>query len=212
MHTVSSVQEALSDIQRGKIVIIVDDEKRENEGDFMIAARHVTPEVINFMAIHGKGLICAPLTEKRCKELQLDLMVPNDKNSSLFTTPFTISVDLLGHGTTTGISASDRAKTVQALIDPHTNPGDLGRPGHIFPLRAAEGGVLARNGHTEAAVDLARLAGLEPAAVIVEILNADGTMARLPDLIKIAEKFNFKIIAIKELIHLLSASAKPSTR
>jgi len=200
IHTFSSIPDAIKEIQQGKMVIIVDDEDRENEGDFMTAARNVTPEVINFMAAEGRGLICSPLSQKRCDELQLDLMVPPDKNSSVYHTPFTVSVDLLGHGCTTGISASDRAKTIQALINPMTKPQDLGRPGHIFPLRAVAGGVLERNGHTEAAVDLAELAGMEPAAVIVEIMNPDGTMARLPQLKKIAKKCNLKIVSIKSLI------------
>jgi 3,4-dihydroxy 2-butanone 4-phosphate synthase/GTP cyclohydrolase II len=195
LHT---IEEAIEDIKQGKVVIVVDDEDRENEGDFVTAARNATPEVINFMATHGRGLICAPLVESRCKELGLELMVP--QNTALHETPFTVSVDLIGHGCTTGISASDRAKTIQALINPETKPEDLARPGHIFPLMAREGGVLRRAGHTEAAIDLARLAGFEPAGVIVEIMNEDGTMARLPDLIKIAEKFNLKIISIEDLI------------
>ncbi len=194
----NTIEEAIEDIKQGKVVIVVDDEDRENEGDFVTAARNATPEVINFMATHGRGLICAPLIESRCKELGLELMVP--QNTALHETPFTISVDLIGHGCTTGISASDRAKTIQALINPETKPEDLARPGHIFPLMAREGGVLRRAGHTEAAIDLARLAGFEPAGVIVEIMNEDGTMARLPDLIKIAEKFNLKIISIEDLI------------
>lgn len=196
--TLDSIESAIEDIKQGKIVIVVDDEDRENEGDFVAAARSVTPEMINFMATHGRGLICAPLIESRCTELDLGLMVPN--NTAVYETPFTISVDLIGHGCTTGISASDRAKTVQALIDPETKPSDLGKPGHIFPLRAKEGGVLRRAGHTEAAIDLARLAGFEPAGVIVEIMNEDGTMARLPQLQEIAIKFNLKLISIKDLI------------
>lgn len=193
-----SIESAIEDIKAGKVVIVVDDEDRENEGDFVAAARSVTPEMINFMATHGRGLICAPLVESRCTELDLGLMVPN--NTAVYETPFTVSVDLIGHGCTTGISASDRAKTVQALIDPKTKPSDLGKPGHIFPLRAKEGGVLRRAGHTEAAIDLARLAGFEPAGVIVEIMNEDGTMARLPQLKEIAEKFNLKLVSIKDLI------------
>ncbi len=180
------------------MVIVVDDEDRENEGDFVIAARMVTPEVINFMSSEGRGLICAPVAEDRCDELGLDLMV--NSNTSLHETPFTVSVDLLGHGCTTGISTHDRAKTIQALIDPATKPGDLGRPGHIFPLRAKKGGVLRRTGHTEATIDLARLAGFEAAGVLVEIMNEDGTMARLPQLREIAKKFDLKIISIRDLI------------
>lgn len=183
----NTVEEGIEDIKAGKILIVVDDEDRENEGDFVIAARCVTPEVINFMATHGRGLICAPLIEDRCDELGLDLMVSN--NNSLYETPFTVSIDLIGHGCTTGISASDRAKTILALINPETKPEDFAKPGHIFPLRAKRGGVLRRTGHTEAAIDLARLAGFEPAGVIVEIMNEDGTMARVPDLMKIAERF-----------------------
>jgi 3,4-dihydroxy 2-butanone 4-phosphate synthase/GTP cyclohydrolase II len=193
-----SIESAIEDIKAGKIVIVVDDEERENEGDFVVAARHVTPEVINFMSKYGRGLICVPLLEERCEELGLDLMVNN--NTALHETAFTVSVDLLGHGCTTGISAHDRAKTVMALIDPTTQPEDLGKPGHIFPLRAKKGGVLRRAGHTEATIDLARLAGLEPAGVLVEIMNDDGSMARLADLKKIAAKFDFKMISIKALI------------
>ncbi|HEY8387332.1 MAG TPA: 3,4-dihydroxy-2-butanone-4-phosphate synthase, partial [Parasegetibacter sp.] len=193
-----SVESAIEDIRQGKMVIVVDDEDRENEGDFVIAARHATPEVINFMSKHGRGLICAALTEERCAELGLELMV--NTNTSLHETAFTVSVDLLGNGCTTGISAQDRAKTIQALIDPATHPSQLGRPGHIFPLRAKKGGVLRRTGHTEATIDLARLAGFEPAGVLVEIMNDDGTMARLPELEKIAEKFDLKIVSIKDLI------------
>ena len=193
-----SIESAIQDIKVGKIVIVVDDEDRENEGDFVIAAHFVTPEVINFMSKYGRGLICIRLLEERCDELGLDLMVNN--NTALHETAFTVSVDLLGHGCTTGISAQDRAKTVQALIDPSTKPEELGKPGHIFPLRAKKGGVLRRAGHTEATIDLARLAGLEPAGVLVEIMNDDGTMARLPELKEIAKKFDFKIISIKELI------------
>lgn len=193
-----SIESAIEDIRAGKMVIVVDDEDRENEGDFITAARNVTPEVINFMSKHGRGLICAPLLEERCRELGLELMVNN--NTALHETAFTVSVDLLGHGCTTGISAHDRAKTIQALIDPATKPSDLGKPGHIFPLVAKKGGVLRRAGHTEATVDLARLAGFEPAGVLVEIMNDDGSMARLPELQEIAEKFDFKIISIKDLI------------
>ena len=192
------IEEAIADIQAGKVVIVVDDEDRENEGDFLTAARNATPEVVNFMATHGRGLICAPLTEKRCEELGLNLMV--QQNSATYETPFTVSVDLNGHGCTTGISTSDRSKTILALIDPNIDPNELGKPGHIFPLRAKDGGVLRRAGHTEAAVDLSRLAGFEPAGVIVEILNEDGTMARLPQLIEIAKKFDLKIVSIAELI------------
>lgn len=194
----NSIEEAIAEIQAGKVVIVVDDQDRENEGDFLTAARNATPEVVNFMATHGRGLICAPLTQERCKELDLDLMV--HQNSATYETPFTISVDLNGHGCTTGISTSDRSKTILALIHEDTQPEDLGRPGHIFPLRAKGGGVLRRAGHTEAAVDLARLAGFEPAGVIVEILNEDGTMARLPQLIEIAQKFDLKIVSIADLI------------
>lgn len=193
-----SIEEAIEDIRNGKVVIVVDDADRENEGDFVAAARSVTPEMINFMATHGRGLICAPLVEDRCEELGLELMVT--KNNATHETPFTVSVDLLGHGCTTGISASDRAKTVQALIDPNTDPNELGKPGHIFPLKARSGGVLRRAGHTEAAIDLARLAGFEPAGVIVEIMNEDGTMSRLPELRVIADKFDLKLVTIKDLI------------
>ena len=194
----NTVEEALEDIKKGKLVIVVDDEDRENEGDFVTAARNANPELINFMATHGRGLICTPLIEERCDELGLELMV--DSNNSHFDTPFTVSVDLIGEGCSTGISATDRAKTVQALISPETKPKDLGKPGHIFPLRAKAGGVLRRAGHTEAAVDLSRLAGYEPAGLIVEIMNEDGSMARLPQLKKIAEKFDLKIISIEDLI------------
>ena len=193
-----SIESAVKDYKQGKIVIVVDDEDRENEGDFVTAARNVTPEIINFMSKHGRGLICAPITAERCDELRLNLMVEN--NTVLHQTPFTVSVDLIGHGCTTGISAHDRAKTVQALIDPNTKPEDLGRPGHIFPLRARSEGVLRRAGHTEATVDFARLAGFEPAGVLVEIMNDDGTMARLPQLKEIAKKFDLKIVSIKDLI------------
>jgi 3,4-dihydroxy 2-butanone 4-phosphate synthase/GTP cyclohydrolase II len=194
----NKIEEALEDIKAGKIIIVVDDENRENEGDFLTAAENATPEVINFMATQGRGLICAPLTEKRCIELKLDLMVGH--NTAVHETNFTVSVDLIGHGCTTGVSASDRSKTIRALIDPSTTPDDLGRPGHIFPLMAKEGGVLRRTGHTEAAVDLARLAGMEPAGVLVEIMKEDGEMARLPDLMVIAKQLNLKIISIKDLI------------
>jgi len=194
----NTIESAIEDIKNGKIVIVVDDEDRENEGDFIVAAHHATPEVINFMSKHGRGLICVTLLEERCNELGLELMVNN--NTALHETAFTVSVDLLGHGCTTGISAHDRSKTIQALIDPNTKPEELGKPGHIFPLRAKKGGVLRRAGHTEAACDLARLAGLEPAGVLVEILNEDGTMARLPQLQEVAQKFDFKIISIKDLI------------
>jgi 3,4-dihydroxy 2-butanone 4-phosphate synthase/GTP cyclohydrolase II len=194
----NKVEEAIEDIKAGKIIIVVDDEDRENEGDFLAAASHATPEVINFMATHGRGLICAPLTVQRCKELALNLMV--GENTATFETNFTVSVDLNGNGCTTGISASDRSKTILALINPETKPEDLGRPGHIFPLIAKNGGVLRRAGHTEAAVDLAVLAGLEPAGVICEIMNEDGEMARLPELLVLAKQLNMKIISIKDLI------------
>ena len=192
------IEDAIEDIKNGKVIIVVDDEDRENEGDFLTAARNVTPEVINFMATHGRGLICTPITEQRCLELGLDMMV--GENTATHATAFTISIDLLGKGCTTGISAHDRAKTVQALIDSETKPEDLGKPGHIFPLKAQSNGVLRRAGHTEAAIDLAKLAGFEPAGCIVEILNEDGSMARLPDLIKVAERFDLKLITIKDLI------------
>jgi len=194
----NTIEEAIEDIKNGKVVIVVDDEDRENEGDFLTAARNATPEVVNFMATHGRGLICAPLIEDRCNELGLDLMVQS--NTAQFETPFTVSIDLIGHGTTTGISASDRSKTIKALIDPNTKPEELGKPGHIFPLRAKKGGVLRRAGHTEAAIDLARLAGFEPAGVIVEIMNEDGSMARLPELKVLADKFNLKLVSIADLI------------
>ncbi|HKL36177.1 MAG TPA: 3,4-dihydroxy-2-butanone-4-phosphate synthase [Salegentibacter sp.] len=193
-----SIQEAIDDIRAGKVIIVVDDEDRENEGDFVAAAEKVTPEMINFMATHGRGLICAPITEERCKNLKLEMMVSN--NTDPMETGFTISVDLRGKGVTTGISASDRAKTIQSLIDPETHPADLNRPGHIFPLKAKEGGVLRRTGHTEAAIDFARLAGFEPAGVIVEIMNEDGTMARLPQLMDVAQKFDLKIVSIEALV------------
>lgn len=193
-----SIQEAIEDIKNGKVIIVVDDEDRENEGDFVAASEVVTPEMINFMATHGRGLICAPITEERCEDLHLNMMVTS--NTDPMETAFTISVDLKGHGVTTGISASDRAKTVQALIDPKTKPYDLSRPGHIFPLKAKEGGVLRRVGHTEAAIDFARLAGFKPAGVIVEIMNEDGTMARLPQLMEVAERFDLKIVSIEDLV------------
>lgn len=197
-YKLDSIETAIEAIRNGKIVIVVDDEDRENEGDFITAARNATPEVINFMATHGRGLICAPLEESRCIELGLDLMV--NLNSSHYETPFTVSVDLIGHGCTTGISTSDRSKTIQALINKNTKPEDLGKPGHIFPLKAKKEGVLRRTGHTEAAIDLARLAGFEPAGVLVEILKEDGECARLNDLFPVAEKFNMPIISIKDLV------------
>lgn len=198
MSKLNTIEEAIEAIRNGEIIIVVDDEDRENEGDFICAAEKVTPEIINFMATHGRGLICASILEERCEELGLDLMV--GKNTAAFETPFTVSVDLIGDGCTTGISASDRAKTVLALADPNVDPARLGKPGHIFPLKAKKGGVLRRAGHTEATVDFARLAGLVPAGVLVEIMNEDGTMARLPNLIKVAERFNLKLVSIKALI------------
>ena len=195
LHT---IEEAIEDIKNGKVIIVVDDEDRENEGDFVAAAEAVTPEMINFMATHGRGLICTPITEDRCEELHLNMMVTS--NTDPMETAFTISVDLKGNGVTTGISASDRSKTVQALINPSTKPYDLSRPGHIFPLKAKEGGVLRRTGHTEAAIDFARLAGFKPAGVIVEIMNADGTMARLPELMEVAQAFDLKIVSIEDLV------------
>lgn len=194
----NTIHEAIKDIRNGKVIIVVDDENRENEGDFLAASDKVTPEMVNFMATHGRGLICAPLTENRCKELELNMMVRN--NTDPMETAFTVSVDLRGNGVTTGISASDRAKTIKALINPNTKPFELARPGHIFPLVAKEGGVLRRTGHTEAAIDFARLAGLRPAGVIVEIMNEDGTMARLPQLIEVAKKFDLKIVSIEDLV------------
>ncbi|MGO1520443.1 MAG: bifunctional 3,4-dihydroxy-2-butanone-4-phosphate synthase/GTP cyclohydrolase II [Sphingobacterium sp.] len=194
----NTIEEAIEDIKSGKVIIVVDDEDRENEGDFVTAARNATPEVINFMATHGRGLVCAPLTEERCNDLNLGLMV--NQNTAVYETNFTVSVDLQGYGCTTGISASDRSKTIKALIDPNIKPEELGRPGHIFPLIAKDGGVLRRTGHTEASVDLARLSGFEPAGVLVEILKDDGEMARLPDLLKVAERFDLKIISIEDLI------------
>ncbi len=194
----NTIEEAIEDIRQGKIIIVVDDEDRENEGDFIAAAEMVTPEMINFMATHGRGLICAPLTEKRCKELDLHPMVTN--NTVLHQTAFTVSVDLIGHGCTTGISAHDRSKTIEFLVKDDTKPEDLGRPGHIFPLIAKQGGVLRRTGHTEAAVDFARLAGMKPAGILVEILNEDGTMARLPQLVEVAKKFDMKLVSIEDLV------------
>ncbi|WP_299365436.1 3,4-dihydroxy-2-butanone-4-phosphate synthase [Winogradskyella sp.] len=194
----NTVEEAIEDIRQGKVIIVVDDENRENEGDFLAAAEKVTPEMINFMATHGRGLICAPLTEHRCNELELNMMVRN--NTDPMETAFTVSVDLRGNGVSTGISASDRAKTVKALVNKDTKAFELARPGHIFPLIAKEGGVLRRTGHTEAAIDFARLAGFEPAGVIVEIMNEDGTMARLPQLMEVARKFDLKIVSIEDLI------------
>ncbi|MGJ8667079.1 MAG: 3,4-dihydroxy-2-butanone-4-phosphate synthase [Patiriisocius sp.] len=194
----NTIEEAIEDIKQGKVIIVVDDEDRENEGDFLAAAETITPEIINFMATHGRGLICAPITESRCKELQLEMMTGN--NTDPMETAFTISVDLKGNGVTTGISAADRAKTVKSLIDADTKPYDLSRPGHIFPLKAKDGGVLRRTGHTEAAIDFARLAGLKPAGVIVEIMNEDGTMARLPHLVEVARKFDLKLVSIEALV------------
>ncbi|WP_428742402.1 3,4-dihydroxy-2-butanone-4-phosphate synthase [Tenacibaculum sp.] len=194
----NTIEEAIEDIKNGKVIIVVDDEDRENEGDFVAAAEKITPEMINFMATHGRGLICTPLTETHCEELELGMMVSN--NTDPMETAFTVSVDLRGNGVTTGISASDRAKTIQALINPNTKPFDLARPGHIFPLKAKNGGVLRRTGHTEAAIDFARLAGLQPAGVIVEIMNEDGTMARLPQLVEVAQKFDLKIVSIEDLV------------
>ncbi|MGB5205119.1 MAG: 3,4-dihydroxy-2-butanone-4-phosphate synthase [Eudoraea sp.] len=194
----NTIEEAITDIRNGKVIIVVDDENRENEGDFIAAAEAVTPEMINFMAKHGRGLICAPLTEQRCEELDLSMMVEN--NTVLHHTQFTVSVDLIGHGCTTGISVHDRAKTIKALVNNTTKPQDLGRPGHIFPLRAKNGGVLRRTGHTEAAVDFARLAGFEAAGILVEILNEDGTMARLPHLVEVARKFDLKLVSIEDLV------------
>ena len=193
-----SIEEAIEAIKEGEVVIVVDDEDRENEGDFVCAAEKITPEIVNFMATHGRGLICAPIVEDRCEELGLELMV--GRNTATYETPFTVSVDLIGHGCTTGISASDRAKTIKALIDDDIHPDELGKPGHIFPLKAKRGGVLRRTGHTEAAIDLARLAGMYPAGVLVEIMNEDGSMARLPDLVEVAKRFNLKLVSIKDLI------------
>ena len=199
MSKLDTIEEAIEAIKNGEVIIVVDDEDRENEGDFICAAETVTPEIVNFMATHGRGLICAPLVEDRCDELELDLMV--GKNTALHETPFTVSVDLNGYGCTTGISASDRASTLRALVNTDIKPEELGRPGHIFPLKAKRGGVLRRSGHTEAAIDLARLAGFSPAGVLVEIMNEDGTMARLPDLYKVKEKFGLKLISIEDLIN-----------
>ncbi len=196
--TLHNITEAIDDIRAGKVIIVVDDIDRENEGDFVAAAERISPEIINFMATHGRGLICAPITEQRCKELKLEMMV--GKNTDPMETAFTISVDLNGKGVTTGISASDRAKTIQALIDPETKPNDLNRPGHIFPLKAKEGGVLRRTGHTEAAIDFARLAGFRPAGVITEIMNEDGSMARLPQLLDVAKRFDLKVVSIEDLV------------
>lgn len=197
-YQLDPIEDAIEAIKNGEVIIVVDDEDRENEGDFICAAEKVTPEIINFMATHGRGLICAPLIEDRCEQLGLELMVGN--NTAAFETPFTVSVDLIGHGCTTGISASDRAKTIKALVDDSIHPSELGKPGHIFPLKAKRGGVIRRAGHTEAAIDFSRLAGLQPAGVLVEIMNEDGTMARLDDLIKVRERFNLKLVSIKDLI------------
>ncbi|TRX61886.1 bifunctional 3,4-dihydroxy-2-butanone-4-phosphate synthase/GTP cyclohydrolase II [Fulvivirga sp. M361] len=194
----NTIPEALEDIRNGKVIIVVDDEDRENEGDFICAAECITPEIVNFMATHGRGLICVPLIEDRCEELGLDLMV--GRNTASFETPFTVSVDLIGDGCTTGISAQDRFKTIKALVNPETEPEKLGKPGHIFPLKAKAGGVLRRAGHTEAGIDFARMAGFRPAAVLVEIMNEDGSMARLPDLVKVAERFDLKLVSIQDLI------------
>jgi len=199
--SLNTIEEAIEDIRNGKIVIVVDNEDRENEGDFICAAELITPEIVNFMATHGRGLICASLPENRCKQLDLNLMV--GQNTATFETPFTVSVDLIGNGCTTGISAFDRAKTIKALVDPNTKAEDLGRPGHIFPLKAKDKGVLQRPGHTEAAVDLSRLAGLTPGGVLVEIMNQDGSMARLPELLVISKKLQLKIVSIKDLIAFL---------
>lgn len=195
---IDRIEDAIEDVRNGKVIVVVDDEDRENEGDFICAAECITPEIVNFMATHGRGLICAPLIESRCEELGLDLMV--GKNTAVYETPFTVSVDLIGHGCTTGISAHDRFRTIKALADPETKPEELGRPGHIFPLKAKSEGVLRRTGHTEAAIDFARLAGFRPAGVLVEIMNEDGTMARLADLRKVADRFGLKLVTIKDLI------------
>lgn len=194
----NTIEEAIEDIKNGKVIIVVDDEDRENEGDFICAAECITPEIVNFMATHGRGLICVPLVESRCEELGLELMV--GRNTAAFETPFTVSVDLIGHGCTTGISAHDRFKTIKALVDLETDPAELGKPGHIFPLRAKTGGVLRRAGHTEAAIDFARLAGFRQAGVLVEIMNENGSMARLPDLVHVAKKFDLKLVSIQDLI------------
>lgn len=198
MYKLNTIDQAINDLKNGKVIIVVDDANRENEGDFITTAENATPEIVNFMATHGRGLICVALTEERCMELNLPLMVSN--NTSSHETQFTVSVDLIGPGTSTGISASDRSKTIRALINPATKPEELGRPGHIFPLRAKKGGVLRRTGHTEATIDLARLAGASPAGALVEIMNEDGTMARLPDLMQIAKKFDLSIVSIEDLI------------
>ncbi len=195
----NTIEEAIEDIRNGKVIIVVDDEDRENEGDFICAAECITPEIVNFMATHGRGLICVPLVEDRCEELGLDMMV--GRNTAAFETPFTVSVDLIGHGCSTGISAHDRFKTIKALVDPEIDPAELGKPGHIFPLKAKRGGVLRRAGHTEAAIDFARLAGFRPAGVLVEIMNEDGSMARLEDLKAVAERFDLKLVSIQDLIH-----------
>jgi 3,4-dihydroxy 2-butanone 4-phosphate synthase/GTP cyclohydrolase II len=192
------IEDAIEDIKNGKVIIVVDDENRENEGDFLASARSATPEMINFMATHGRGLICAPLTQSRCKELELNMMVNN--NSDPLETAFTVSIDLRGHGVTTGISASDRAKTIQAMVQADTQPHDFSKPGHVFPLKAKDGGVLRRTGHTEAAIDFARLAGHEPVGVIVEIMNEDGSMARLPQLVKVAKQHDLKLVSIEDLV------------
>jgi 3,4-dihydroxy 2-butanone 4-phosphate synthase/GTP cyclohydrolase II len=192
------IEDAIEDIKNGKVIIVVDDENRENEGDFLASARSATPEMINFMATHGRGLICAPLTQSRCKELELNMMVNN--NSDPLETAFTVSIDLRGHGVTTGISASDRAKTIQAMVHTDTQPHDFSKPGHVFPLKAKDGGVLRRTGHTEAAIDFARLAGHEPVGVIVEIMNEDGSMARLPQLVKVAKQHDLKLVSIEDLV------------
>lgn len=197
-YQLDSIEDAIEAIKNGEVIIVVDDENRENEGDFICAAELVTPEIINFMATYGRGLICAPVSEERCEKLGLSLMVSN--NTAAYETPFTISVDLIGHGCSTGISSSDRAKTIRALVDDTIHPSELGKPGHVFPLKAKSGGVLKRAGHTEAAIDFALLAGLSPAGVLVEILNEDGTMARLPDLFLVAKKFNLKLVSIEDLI------------
>ncbi|HMP26354.1 MAG TPA: 3,4-dihydroxy-2-butanone-4-phosphate synthase, partial [Saprospiraceae bacterium] len=194
----NTIEEAIEDIRAGKVIIVVDDEDRENEGDFICAAEIVTPEIINFMATYGRGLICTPIDERRADELELNMMVSS--NTALHETAFTVSIDLIGRGCTTGISAYDRATGIRAMIDPTIKANDFARPGHIFPLRAKSGGVLRRTGHTEAAIDLARLAGFYPAGVLVEILNEDGTMARLPQLVDVAQRHNLKIIAIKDLV------------
>ena len=196
----NSIQEALEDIKNGRFVIVVDDADRENEGDFVCAAEKITPEMVNFMIKEGRGLVCVPITEARCEELELSMQVIENSNTSFYSTPFTITVDLLGHGCTTGVSTHDRAATIRAMADPQTQPSDLGRPGHVNPLKARNGGVLQRSGHTEAAVDLARLAGLYPAGALIEIMNEDGSMARMPQLLEVAKKFNLKIISIEDLI------------